>query len=106
MVKELFERIKDALQSPPGKFLLALGGGLALGCLAYKAGRKSGITRVATGTHAFDSSDTRTEIDRIQHENAESLAESFRVIDSIIADIRRGNDGRAVRNPPGGGGES
>ena len=105
MVKKLFERIKDALQSPPGKFLLALGGGLTLGCLAYKAGRKSGLTRVTTGTHAFDSSDTRTEIDRIQHENTESLAESFRVIDGILDDIRRSNDRGPVRNFIGGDSE-
>lgn len=37
-----FSRLRDALQSPPGKFIAALCGGFAIGGVAYQIGRKKG----------------------------------------------------------------
>ena len=36
----LWERIRDAVQSPPGRFIAALLGAFAVGSVAYRAGRR------------------------------------------------------------------
>ncbi len=103
---KIFQRIKDALQSPPGKFLLALAGGLAVGGLAYKAGKRNASTRITEGVRRTDVDATAGEINRIQRDNAESIAESFKVIDGILHDIRYPDDNNgSVCNVTEGGGE-
>lgn len=103
---KIFERIKDALQSPPGKFMLALAGGLAVGCLAYKAGKGNATTRITEGVRRTDVDATAGEINRIQRENAESIEESFKVIDGILHDLRYPDyNAGSVYNATEGGGE-
>ena len=82
---KLFQNIRDAIQSPPGKFLLALAGGLAIGGLAYQAGRSKG--RTSYGVRPLDTSSIRGEINRSQNQYFSDIADSTDRIGGILSDI-------------------
>ena len=93
MFKKIWERIKDALQSPPGKFILALCGGFAVGSLAYKAISSKDRKRIAGRNSSINTDDTRDAINDIQRQQREDISDSIDSIEEIVADI-----GRGIRN--------
>ena len=99
---KVFERIRDAIQSPPGKFMLALAGGLAIGGLAYTAGRRSGGTgRTATGISKFDPGNTVDAINDIQRQQRQAAEDRIAGIAELI-DALSGGDQDRITNGTGG----
>lgn len=52
--KGLWTRIKEAMQSPPGRFLCTLLGTAAVGGVAYAAGRNKGRTDRNRNSYRYD----------------------------------------------------
>lgn len=90
MFKKLWEKIKAALQSPPGKFIAAFCGGIAVGSLAYKAASSKDRKRIAGGGgSSIDTDDTRDTINSIQQQQREAIDDRISKIDGLLADIRK-----------------